>query len=149
MSASGIAPDSQARRALTRLAEWPAIQIVAAGCGSGVGVGLAADPRQILHLHSDREAELCLTRTAIDRLHDALAETGAVGEAADGDWATVLLDNDRDIDLLLSLLSVALKAHAADGDRPLPPCSIQFAAQSATPARRRRRPRFSVRPHRP
>ena len=142
MSASGIAPDSQACRALTRLAEWPAIHIVDAGCGTGVGVGLAPDARQILHVHSDRQAELCLTRTTIARLRPALTESGALEEAAaEGDWAGFQLDTDRDVDLLLSLLSVALKAHSADRDRPLPPCSIQSAVSATRP--RRRRPRLT------
>jgi hypothetical protein len=128
--------------------------MVDAGCGSGVGVGLAPDARQILHVHSDRQAELCLTRTAIDRLRPALAESGTVGgtvdQASDGDWASFQLDTEHDVELLLTLLSVALKAHSSDTGRPLPPCSVQSAAQGLTPgaARPRRRPRFTVRPRR-
>ncbi|MFD1934374.1 MULTISPECIES: luciferase family protein [Nonomuraea] len=102
-----VALDSRARRALALLEEWPAVRTTQASCRRGVGVAVGA--REVLHLHSDRDAELCLTRPTIDRMRAALADTGQVVFGPSEDWIGVRLESEADIDLLLALLSVAIK----------------------------------------
>jgi hypothetical protein len=57
--------------ALEELREWPALEVCHTPCAAWVG--LAAGPRQIVHLHWPSEAELCLTWPVIERLSAVLA----------------------------------------------------------------------------
>lgn len=115
MGMTAIRGSSYSGRVLSRLGAWPALRTGRAQCG--VGVGISAGTRQVLHLHSADEADLRLTRPVIDRLRDAIEESGRVRADAEGDWVSVRLESERDVDLLLSLLSVAIQAN---GDPPRP-----------------------------
>ncbi|GAA3984299.1 hypothetical protein GCM10023085_78050 [Actinomadura viridis] len=116
MAADGSGATSPAGLVADRLDAWPGISKVRADCG--VGLALAAEGIQIIHLHSGDEAELRLTRPVVDRLGEALAGSGRVTVHPDGDWITVRLDTDSDVALVVSLASVAIKAGAGDAAAP-------------------------------
>ncbi|MFE7168925.1 luciferase family protein [Streptomyces sp. NPDC057616] len=104
-----------AQRAMNQLAEWPDLSPCEAGCGTGPALRSARD--EIVHFHSDRDVDLHLTAHAIQRLHYDFAESTAIRLVPGSRWVTVHLDCEADVDLLLSLVSVALKAHQSG---PLP-----------------------------
>ncbi|MFI6563829.1 luciferase family protein [Streptomyces sp. NPDC050534] len=104
-----------AQRAMNQLAEWPDLSPCEAGCGTGRALRSARD--EIVHFHSGRDVDLHLTAGAIQRLHYDFAESTAIRLVPGSRWVTVHLDCDADVDLLISLVSVALKAHQ---NGPLP-----------------------------
>ncbi|WP_370018003.1 luciferase family protein [Planotetraspora sp. GP83] len=116
MSVTGIARQSVASRVLTQLEAWPGCHAGHAACGSGLGVTVGA--RQILHLHTDREAELCLTRPVIERMRHTLETSEQVALEPHRDWIGVRLETENDADLLVALFSLAIKAH--QGPEPGP-----------------------------
>ncbi|WP_067468800.1 luciferase domain-containing protein [Actinomadura macra] len=78
-----------------------------------------------MHLHTGDEAELCLTRPVVERLGGALTDSGRVLIRPGGDWICVRLDTDSDMAMVVSLASVAIKAHTrppTGGGRRLTPC---------------------------
>ncbi|WP_210585284.1 luciferase family protein [Streptomyces sp. GESEQ-35] len=103
-----------ARRALERLEAWPDLTVVPASCGTGRA--LRTPRNEIVHFHSDHEVDLHLTSAAIQRFSDDLVKSTAIRLVPGSRWVTVHLDCDTDVDLLASLVSVALQAH----DKPLP-----------------------------
>jgi hypothetical protein len=103
---------------MNQLAEWPDLSPCEAGCGTGRALRSARD--EIVHFHSDRDVDLHLTARAIRRLHYDFAESTAIRLVPGSRWVTVHLDCDADVDLLLSLVSVALKAHTAPQEQPTP-----------------------------
>ncbi|MEV6179635.1 luciferase family protein [Streptomyces sp. NPDC052016] len=109
-----------AERALERLEAWPDLSAVRASCGAGRA--LRSVHSEILHFHSDRDVDLHLTVPAIQRIHADLRGSTAVRLVPGSRWVTVHLDCDADVDLLMSLVSMALKAHlaAAPGTGPSP-----------------------------
>jgi hypothetical protein len=109
--AMGLSTASVAALVLDRLDRWPEVHVAHATCGSGVGV--AVRRHELLRLHDDREAELCLTGAVIERMGATLSANPQVRLPAQGDWVSVQLDTWWDADLLLTLLSVAIKAHLA------------------------------------
>ncbi|MBD0421360.1 luciferase family protein [Streptomyces sp. NPDC052309] len=98
-----------AQRALERLQAWPDLTTGPASCGTGRALRSAHD--EIVHFHSDRDVDLHLTRRAIQRFHYDLGASTAIHLVPGSRWVTVHLDCDADVDLLLSLVSIALKAH--------------------------------------
>ncbi|MFH8796905.1 luciferase family protein [Streptomyces sp. NPDC017941] len=134
-----------AQRAMTALASWPNLVSGAPRCAVGRSFGIAGAPEtlayELVHFHSDAAADVCLTRAAVDRLRPQLAGSTAIRMRPGASWITVLLDCDVDVALLLTLVSVGLKAHddacaaafRADRDsafagRPAPPCDWEPAA---------------------
>jgi len=114
-----------AQKAMNQLAAWPDLSPCEAGCGTGPALRSARD--EIVHFHSDRDVDLHLTARAIQRLHYDFAESTAIRLVPGSRWVTIHLDCDADVDLLLSLVSVALKAHAHPGGLPLsadPPTAV-------------------------
>lgn len=107
---------SFADRAVEQLCDWPALTVCRAGGGSGEGLALGA--RQIVHLHGRDEAEVCLTWQMVRRMSGVLLECGRVRLEPGGDWVRVRLDNDRDVALLVSLVSVAIKANISAAREP-------------------------------
>jgi len=105
-----------AQKAMERLAAWPDLTPCEAGCGTGRALRSVGD--EIVHFHSERDVDLHLTARAIQRLHYDFAESTAIRLVPGSRWVTVHLDCDADVDLLLSLVSVALKAHAHQGGTP-------------------------------
>jgi hypothetical protein len=100
---------------MTQLAKWPDLSPCEAGCGTGAALRSGRD--EIVHFHSGRDVDLHLTAHAIQRLHHDIAGSTAIRLVPGSRWVTVHLDCDADVDLLLSLVSVALKAHQ---NGPLP-----------------------------
>ncbi|WP_131741346.1 luciferase domain-containing protein, partial [Actinomadura roseirufa] len=123
MATGGSGTISNAGRIVARLRTWPGVTVVRADCG--VGLALCTGTSQIMHLHCEDEAELCLTRPVVERLGAALADSGRVRVRPGGDWVAVRLDTDSDMAMVVSLASVAIKA-AADprpaGGRRVAPC---------------------------
>jgi hypothetical protein len=114
---------SAAERAREQLASWPDLTIGQSSCGAGSS--LSSDGREIVHFHPGAQTDVQLTPAAIARLDERLRESTAVRLHADSGWVTVLVECDTDIDLLSTLVSVALQAHAAQ--RPAPaatPCNF-------------------------
>ncbi|GAB1331082.1 luciferase domain-containing protein [Streptomyces sennicomposti] len=128
-----------AARALTQLAGWPDLMEAVPSCGAGQA--LSSPYGEIAHFHSDRDVDLNLTDRAIRRLAGDLRRFAAVRVVPGSSWVTIRLDASADVDLLLSLMSVALKAHlggpAAD-DRPVPAATTAAAWASGAPDRFRR-----------
>ncbi|MFD0313138.1 luciferase domain-containing protein [Streptomyces flavalbus] len=112
-----------AQRALERLQAWPDLTAGPASCGTGRAI---SSPRsEIAHFHSDHDVDLHLTSRAIRRFSHDLRESTAIRLVPGSRWVTVHLDCETDVDLLMSLVSMALKAHQspvpepADGGTPL------------------------------
>ncbi|GAA2441925.1 luciferase family protein [Streptomyces sp. NPDC051041] len=98
-----------AQRALEKLQAWPDLTPGPASCG--IGKALRSHRDEIVHFHSDRDVDLHLTHRAIQRFHYDLGGSSAIHLVPGSRWVTVHLDCDADVDLLLSLVSIALKAH--------------------------------------
>ncbi|AZQ32731.1 hypothetical protein EJ357_04140 [Streptomyces cyaneochromogenes] len=98
-----------AQRAMKQLEVWPDLTSGPASCGAGRA--LRTVHSEIVHFHSERDVDLHLTVSAIQRFHDDLRESTAIRLLPGSNWVTVHLDCDTDVDLLMSLVSAALKAH--------------------------------------
>lgn len=126
MSVPELAGDSVAGRVIALLSAWPTVRAARADCGVGVGVAVGANARQFLHFHDESYADLRLTHAVIDRMHDALADSGRVLMVPGDDWIGVPLETASDAHLLVTLVSVAIKAnsvaHPFAAARPLMPC---------------------------
>ncbi|WP_159025109.1 luciferase family protein [Streptomyces sp. MUSC 125] len=97
-----------ASRALAQLATWPDLRQTAPSCGLGQGVSSAQG--EIVHFHSDRDVDLRLTDRAIRRFAKDLRDSGVIRIVPGSPWVTLRLDAASDVDLLLTLVSVALQA---------------------------------------
>ncbi|MFC9916162.1 luciferase family protein [Streptomyces sp. NPDC059866] len=106
-----------AQRALEQLAAWPDLTAGPASCGTGRAISSAHS--EIAHFHSGHDVDLHLTRRAIGRFAEDLRESTAIRLVPGSRWVTVHLDCEGDLDLLLSLVSVALQAH-----QDLPPAEL-------------------------
>ncbi|HEU5159687.1 MAG TPA: luciferase family protein [Streptosporangiaceae bacterium] len=113
MSATKIAGGSSAGRVIAMLNGWPGVRTAPADCGVGVGVGTLAG--QVLHFHDESYADLRLTRPVIGRMHEALARSGRFFMVPGDDWIGMRLETAGDISLLVTLVSVAIKAAAEPG----------------------------------
>ncbi|MER6982907.1 luciferase family protein [Streptomyces carpinensis] len=98
-----------AARALAQLATWPDLMEAVPSCGTGQALSSAHG--EIAHFHSDRDVDLHLTDRAIRRLARDLRRFAAIRVVPGSSWVTIRLDASADVDLLLSLTSVALQAH--------------------------------------
>ncbi|MEU7059105.1 luciferase family protein [Streptomyces sp. NPDC046197] len=96
-------------RALAQLATWPDLTEAVPSCGTGQALSSAHG--EIAHFHSDRDVDLHLTDRAIRRLANDLRRFAAVRMVAGSQWVTLRLDASADVDLLMTLVSVALQAH--------------------------------------
>ncbi|WP_167444372.1 luciferase family protein [Streptomyces diastatochromogenes] len=103
-----------ASRALAQLATWPDLRQAVPSCGLGQAVRSAQG--EIAHFHSDRDVDLRLTDRAIRRFAKDLRHTGAIRIVPGSQWVTLRLDAASDVDLLLTLVSVALQAQQAGPD---------------------------------
>ncbi|MFJ5774889.1 luciferase family protein [Streptomyces sp. NPDC093094] len=102
-----------AQRARERLTVWPDLMPGPAGCGTGQA--LRSQHGEIVHFHSGHDVDLHLTDPALRRWSVNLQASTAIRLVPGSRWVTVHLDCDTDIDLLLSLVSIALKAQETDG----------------------------------
>ncbi|MFB7497556.1 luciferase family protein [Streptomyces sp. NPDC056161] len=115
-----------ASRALAQLAIWPDLKRSVPSCGQGQALRSAQG--EIVHFHSDRDVDLLLTDRAIRRFAGDLRSTGAIRIVPGSKWVTIHLDAASDVDLLLTLVSVALQAQSAWPDpvgRPSLGCNDQ------------------------
>ncbi|MFF9125585.1 luciferase family protein [Streptomyces sp. NPDC014889] len=103
-----------AARALSQLATWPDLTEAVPSCGNGQA--LSSVGGEIAHFHSDRDVDLRLTVRAIRRLERDLRRFAAIRVVPGSSWVTVRLDGSADVDLLMSLMSVALKAQQGPPD---------------------------------
>lgn len=94
---------------MERLLSWRDLSSCRADCGTGQALRTVSD--EIVHFHSARDVDLHLTQRAIQRFHYDLSGSSAIRLVPGSGWVTVRLDCATDVDLLLSLVSVALKAH--------------------------------------
>ncbi|MFI5973484.1 luciferase family protein [Streptomyces sp. NPDC051452] len=118
-----------ASRALAQLATWPDLRQVDPSCGLGQGVSSVQG--EIAHFHSDRDVDLRLTDRAVRRFTADFKCSGAIRIVPGSQWLTLRLDAASDVDLLLTLVSVALKAQQAwpdPADRPRFGCNDQRGA---------------------
>jgi hypothetical protein len=129
---AGSGRTSYAGRIADRLETWSGVSKVRADCG--VGVALQASGNQIVHLHTDSEAELRLTRPVVERLGDTLTASGQVAIRPGGEWVVVRLDTDSDVALVISLASVAIKANTTGCTAPRAhsPCGAAVRPPSRT-----------------
>jgi hypothetical protein len=104
-----------AQRARERLAVWPDLMPGPAGCGTGQA--LRSPHGEIVHFHTGHDVDLHLTDSSLGRWSADLEASTAVRLVPGSRWVTVHLDCDTDVDLLLSLVSMALKAQQTEGDR--------------------------------
>ncbi|MFB7462428.1 luciferase family protein [Streptomyces sp. NPDC056224] len=105
-----------ARLASEQLMGWSALSEGRALCGARLG--LNAGLREIVHFHSDHEADVHLTHAMITKLRPALAGSSAIRLRAGSEWVTLRLDIGSDIDLLATLVSAALAAGARADAEP-------------------------------
>ncbi|MEU3983548.1 luciferase family protein [Streptomyces sp. NPDC026672] len=118
-----------ASRALAQLATWPDLSQVEPSCG--LGQALSSSQGEIAHFHSERDVDLHLTNRAIRRFSRDLRGSGAVRLVPGSQWVTLRLDASSDVDLLMTLVSVALQAQHAWPDpvgRPEIGCNDQRGA---------------------
>jgi hypothetical protein len=112
-----------ADRAMEQLASWSSLAHRPSECIAGQA--LWAGTREIVHLHGGRRVALCLTEETVTRLRGELVQCSAVRLRPDSPWVTVVVECDADADLLMTLVSAALQAHAAQWPASEPvPCDI-------------------------
>jgi hypothetical protein len=100
-----------ALRAMTQLVTWPDLSEVQPRCG--IGRALRSADAEIAHFHSGWSVDLRLTADVIRRLQDELKNSTAIRLVPDSHWVTIRLEGNSDIDLLMTLMSVALQADQA------------------------------------
>ncbi|MER5940070.1 MULTISPECIES: luciferase family protein [unclassified Streptomyces] len=118
-----------AARAFAQLATWPDLTEVEPSCGTGRA--LAAAHGEIAHFHSDRNLDLCLTARVIRRFEEHLGAATAVRMVPGSHWVTLRLEVVADFDLLMTLVSLALRAHQSwpqPDHEPLARCNDQRVA---------------------
>ncbi|MGW0998152.1 luciferase domain-containing protein [Streptomyces sp. NPDC002520] len=97
-----------ASRAFAQLATWPDLRRTAPSCGLGQAV--SSIQGEIAHFHSARDVDLRMTDRAVRRFAKDMRHTGAIRIVPGSQWVTLRLDAASDVDLLLTLVSVALQA---------------------------------------
>ncbi|MDN3023555.1 luciferase family protein [Streptomyces sp. S.PB5] len=112
-----------AERAFERLHVWPDLRAGQPSCGTGVA--LRSVHGEIVHFHSDRDVDLHLTGHTIERFAQDLRESTAIHLVPGSRWVTVHLDCDTDVDLLLSLVSMALKAYQGQQAESAAACNFR------------------------
>ncbi|MFG2810312.1 luciferase family protein [Streptomyces sp. DT199] len=118
-----------ASRAMTQLASWPDLSEARPSCGTGRA--LRSPGAEIVHFHSGRRVDLHLTARMIHHFESDLRHSTAIRLVPGSHWMTVRLECDTDIDLLMTLVSVALQAHHGRPDpdgTPPPPCNDHLSA---------------------
>ncbi|MFC7588491.1 luciferase family protein [Nonomuraea antimicrobica] len=92
---------------MAELRSWPALVV----SDTRRGTVVAVRGTEILRLTGAAEVQVRLTAPAIDRLGPYLRDCDQVHACADRAWVAVQVDAEPDLELLLALTSVAIKAH--------------------------------------
>ncbi|MFH9963648.1 luciferase family protein [Streptomyces mirabilis] len=100
-----------ALRAMAQLASWPDLTETPPSCGTGRA--LRTVHHEIVHFHTDQDVDLHLTARAIRRFEDHLRGATAVRLVPGSRWVTIRIEVETNMDLLLTLVSLALQAHQA------------------------------------
>ncbi|MFI0480187.1 three-helix bundle dimerization domain-containing protein [Actinomadura sp. 9N215] len=107
---------------------WPALRLCRADCGFGRAFACGGD--QIVHLHGRDQAELYLTWPLIQRMRKPLRDCASVRIRPGDGWLGIWLGGNDDVALLVSLVSVAIKANLATLDTVQPrvgPCWLGYS----------------------
>lgn len=96
--------------ALTQLTAWPDLAEAAPSCGRGRA--LCSPGGEVVHFHSGGQADLHLTARFIHQFESYLKRSSAVRLVPGSPWVTLRLETGSDIQLLLTLVSLALRAHS-------------------------------------
>jgi hypothetical protein len=91
----------------TRLMGWPDLALKR----TRKRIGFRASGREIVRMPGDHTAELRLTTPLINRWERVLADSQKVTPAQHPGWIVVEIEDHRDEELFLSLVSVAIKAN--------------------------------------
>ncbi|MEW2402529.1 luciferase family protein [Streptomyces sp. NPDC046862] len=113
-----------AASAFAQLAAWPDLTEVEPSCGIGRALGSAHG--EIAHFHSDRVLDLRLTARAIRKFEEHLTGAGSVRLVPGSPWVTLRLDVVADVDVLMTLVSLALQVQQAwpvAGEGPRTACN--------------------------
>ncbi|MBT2231450.1 luciferase family protein [Nonomuraea sp. NEAU-A123] len=92
---------------MAELRSWPALAL----SDTRRGVAFTVGRTKIVRLTGGDEVRLRLTAPAINRLQPHLRGCDQVQSCSDRAWVAVHVDAELDVDLLLALTSVAIKAH--------------------------------------
>nr|WP_158581714.1 luciferase family protein [Actinomadura spongiicola] len=117
-----------ADRVTEQLSGWPSLKLCRAACGLGQAFACGGD--QIVHLHGPDQAELHLTWPLVQRMRAPLDDCAAVRLRPGSGWIELWLGGNDDVGLLISLVSVAIKANLAARDSAQPrlgPCSLGYS----------------------
>ncbi|MER5973654.1 luciferase family protein [Streptomyces sp. NPDC002055] len=120
-----------ASRAMTQLVSWPDLAEAQPSCGTGLALRSAS--AEIAHFHSGRSADLHLTVGKIRRFESDLRGSSAIRLVPDSHWVTICLECEADVDLLLTLVSVALQAHQGwpdSGNAPSARCNDHHGSRA-------------------
>ncbi|WP_055524205.1 luciferase family protein, partial [Streptomyces graminilatus] len=106
-------------RALTQLVSWPDLTEAEPSCRTGRA--LRSGGAEIVHFHSDRRVDLHLTARMIQHFEGDLSRSTAIQFVPGSQWVTIRLECDADVDLLMTLISLALQAHKGRPNIDSPP----------------------------
>ncbi|MFD3505746.1 luciferase family protein [Streptomyces sp. NPDC058678] len=95
--------------ALTQLATWPDLSEAEPSCGTGRA--LRSPHGEIVHFHSGNDVDVYLTARAIRQFQEHLTASTAVRLVPGSQWVTLRLDLAGEVHLLMTLVSLALRAH--------------------------------------
>jgi len=95
-------------QAIANLREWPDVRMREAGEDEVV---FTAGGTPVVRLTRDGLAALHLTRPVIDRLSGSLCASGLFLSLAEEGWVAMRVQTAADFDLLLALVSLAIKAN--------------------------------------
>jgi len=107
LNARGGGQMSYLERAKTEFGTWSVLAMTHAPDAVVFNTGDV----EILRLTGRDTAHVCLTRPVLERLQDALALSAHAHLAAQDGWITLRLDTRADLDLLVALVSLAIKAN--------------------------------------
>lgn len=95
-------------QAIAELADWPDLALLHTDEDEVV---YAAGGTPVVRLTGDGFAALHLTRPVIERIGGHLRDSGLLASPAEEGWATMRVTTASDFDLLLALVSLAIKAN--------------------------------------
>lgn len=98
-----------ALRAMTQLTTWRDLSEAVPSCGTGRA--LRSTGQEIAHFHTDWDVDLHLTARAVHRFEHDLRRSEVVRIIPGAAWVTLRLEADSDVNVLITLVSLALQSH--------------------------------------